>query len=72
MNAVDAVLVAISTGGGKSATFLCLRNLTRRTVSLNSTSNSQTSATLVLFTPSIRIVGFSGRLVQRIASEGKK
>ena len=70
MNAVEKVLIAITTG--ESATSLCLRNVTLRTVSLNSTSKSQTSAAPVLFTPSTRIVGFSGCLVQRIASEEKK
>ena len=70
MNAVEKVRIAITTG--ESATSLCLRNVTLRTVSLNSTSKSQTSAAPVLFTPSTRIVGFSGCLVQRIASEEKK
>ena len=57
---------------GESATSLCLRNMTLSTVSLISTSKSQTSAAPVLFTPSTRIVGFSGCFVQRIASEEKK
>ena len=70
MNAVEKVRIAITTG--ESATSLCLRNVTLWTVSLNSTSKSQTSAAPVLFTPSTRIVGFSGCLVQRIASEEKK
>ena len=63
------MLVAIITG--ESATTLCLSNVTLRMDSDSSETKSQTSFCLsrVLFTPSTRIVGFSGCLSHLIASK---